>query len=257
MVGEQFFTEEETLRKLKINKAQLEEFIRQGKLTPIYQEGIRKFRQSDISQIAEKPVSESVPPPPEPAPPAEKPTPPPPSEPIPPPSTEVPPPPKAAPPPTPPSAKEKRRVSPPPSVEKKPTPPRVEGSTRVIEPPKETPEISVRRKAKAQKEAFLKSPAERMTEAQVSATMRVWIPILLIVAFLISAFSITTLYYNLTGKKLPALISKAPSALSGFPVGTEEIKQIQEEADSVIEDAEKIKEDAQTLIEETERFIQR
>ncbi len=50
MVGENFLDEEEVLRKLKINKAQLEELIKEGKILPSYQEGIRKFKESEINQ---------------------------------------------------------------------------------------------------------------------------------------------------------------------------------------------------------------
>lgn len=54
---EELLTEEETLKLLKINKAQLENYVREGKLTPLYQESVRRFKLSDVSRITtETPV---------------------------------------------------------------------------------------------------------------------------------------------------------------------------------------------------------
>lgn len=59
MGPEEFLTEEEVLKRLKVNKAQLENYVREGKLSPLYQESVRKFKLSDISKIT---VGISVPP---------------------------------------------------------------------------------------------------------------------------------------------------------------------------------------------------
>ena len=48
---EELLNEEETLKMLKINKAQLENYVREGKLTPLYQESVRKFKLSDVSRV--------------------------------------------------------------------------------------------------------------------------------------------------------------------------------------------------------------
>jgi len=78
MVGENFLTEEEVLKELKINKAQLEEFIRSGKILPSYQEGQRKFKATEVENIKVSLSSSSPPvatPPTETAPPVGSPSP--------------------------------------------------------------------------------------------------------------------------------------------------------------------------------------
>lgn len=51
MGPEELLTEEEALKILKINKAQLENYVREGRLSPLYQESVRKFKRSDLSAI--------------------------------------------------------------------------------------------------------------------------------------------------------------------------------------------------------------
>ena len=51
MGPEELLTEEEALKILKINKAQLENYVREGRLSPLYQESVRKFKRSDVSAI--------------------------------------------------------------------------------------------------------------------------------------------------------------------------------------------------------------
>jgi len=66
MVGENFLSEEETLKELQINKAQLEEFIRLGKILPSYQDGQRRFKATEVEKIkstlSESPPVEAPPP---------------------------------------------------------------------------------------------------------------------------------------------------------------------------------------------------
>ncbi len=54
MGPEELLTEEEVLKMLKINKAQLENYVREGKLSPLYQESVRKFKRSDLSEITKE-----------------------------------------------------------------------------------------------------------------------------------------------------------------------------------------------------------
>ena len=72
---EELLNEEETLKLLKINKAQLENYVREGKLAPLYQESVRKFKLSDISKITAAPSPSSPPKPPAAPPEEEEPTP--------------------------------------------------------------------------------------------------------------------------------------------------------------------------------------
>ena len=54
---EELLSEEEALKLLKVNKVQLENYVREGRLTPLYQESVRKFKLSDVSRITvETPV---------------------------------------------------------------------------------------------------------------------------------------------------------------------------------------------------------
>ena len=59
---EELLNEEETLKMLKINKAQLENYVREGKLTPLYQESVRMFKLGDISKITRENPPPSTPP---------------------------------------------------------------------------------------------------------------------------------------------------------------------------------------------------
>ncbi len=79
MVGETYLSEEDVLKELKINRAQLEDLIRTGKILPSYQDGVRKFKASEIEKLKSEKIEETVvaPPPP---PPPEAPPPPPPTE---------------------------------------------------------------------------------------------------------------------------------------------------------------------------------
>ncbi|GEM_PF-4877772 len=127
MVGENFLTEEEVLKELKVNKAQLEEFIRSGKILPSYQEGQRKFKATEVENIK---VSLAASPPP----------------PITTPSAGTPPPVESAPPTS--------------QVDDA-------GSTRVIEPPKKTPKLKVKQQTPppTEKPGFLKEPPKRKAGA--------------------------------------------------------------------------------------------
>ncbi len=62
---EELLNEEESLKLLKVNKAQLENYVREGKLSPLYQDSIRKFKLSEISKISLEPSPSfaSTPPP--------------------------------------------------------------------------------------------------------------------------------------------------------------------------------------------------
>jgi hypothetical protein len=57
---EELLNEEETLKLLKVNKAQLENYVREGKLAPLYQESVRKFKLSEISKITVEPSASPV-----------------------------------------------------------------------------------------------------------------------------------------------------------------------------------------------------
>ncbi|NOZ63377.1 MAG: helix-turn-helix domain-containing protein [Caldiserica bacterium] len=122
MVGENFLTEEEVLKELKINKAQLEEFIKSGKILPSYQEGQRKFKATEVENI--KVSLSAAPPPPVTTPPVGTP------------------PPVESAPPTP----QAEDV----------------GSTRVIEPPKKAPKLKVKQQTPppTEKPGFLKEPTK-------------------------------------------------------------------------------------------------
>ena len=74
MVGETYLSEEDVLKELKINRAQLEDLIRTGKILPSYQDGVRKFKASEIEKLKSEKIEETVvaPPPPPPPPPTEE-----------------------------------------------------------------------------------------------------------------------------------------------------------------------------------------
>ena len=113
MVGENLLDEEAVLKELGINRAQLEDMIRTGKILPSYQNGVRKFRASEIEKIKTQKIEE-----------------PPPSAPQPPPQT------TQAPPSTPPPAEEvgsTRVIEPPKEVKKL--------RVKKQEPPKEKPDF--------------------------------------------------------------------------------------------------------------------
>ncbi len=203
---EELLNEEETLKLLKINKAQLENYVREGKLTPLYQESVRKFKLNDISKITVEPSAAPVSP-----------------------------------------IKEE-----PPFIKTQ-----KEGSTRVIEPPKETTQIGINRtgakgstfEANPESENFLKQLKTTPSAGQGNLTA-----ILLIVAFLISAFSVFMLTFTLQGKELP--INKTLSSIGAvLPIDKEENAKIEDTTNSLIQSAQQTKNKAEQLIKETQEFI--
>lgn len=220
MGPKELLTEEEILKMLKVNKAQLENYVREGKLSPLYQESVRKFKHSDVSKLTGETTTPS---PIEIAPPLEDESP----------------------------ILKKPDESP---ILKKP---KEKGSTRVIEPPKESREIGINRtgmKSALDKESEkLLRPFEAGVTA--SAQKEQWVFILLIAAFVISAFSVFILTYNLKGKELPQVNKVLGTLGSIIPIGGEESNKIENETNSIIQTAQKTKQDAEVLINETKEFI--
>lgn len=209
MGPEELLTEEEVLKMLKINKAQLENYVREGRLSPLYQESVRKFKRSDLSEITKEPPIE--------------------------PPVEIP------------------LIGTP--GYKGPERRKEEGSTRIIEPPKENREIRINKTGtkgihKEETEKFSK-PLERV----IPTTQENWILISLSAAFVIAAFSIFMLTFNLKGKEIPP-INKILGTLGSIPIiGTEESNAIKSQAESTIQSAQQTKKSAENLIKETEEFI--
>lgn len=213
---EELLNEEETLKLLKINKAQLENYVKEGKLSPLYQESVRKFKLSDISKITVEPSSPKPQPPPDSS--------------------------------TPPHIKKEE-----PSFIKT----QKEGSTRVIEAPTETTKIGVVKtgtkgstfEADNNTEKFLK-PLKKAASSQGSLPA-----ILLVVALVISAFSIVTLTFTLQGNGLTQ-INKAISSIGAIlPIDKQQSEDIENQANSAIRSAQQAKTKADNLIKETEEFI--
>lgn len=205
---EELLNEEESLKLLKVNKAQLENYVREGKLVPLYQDSVRKFKLSDVSKITLDPSASSATP-----------------------------------------IKEE------PSFIKT----QKEGSTRVIEPPKETTRIGISPtgskgstfESSQDSEKFLK-PLEKLSSSGFQGN---WPIMLLIVAFLISAFSVFMLVFTLQGKELPQ-INKALSSIGAvLPIDKEENAKIEDATNSIIQSAQQTKNKAEDLIKETEEFI--
>lgn len=203
---EELLNEEETLKLLKINKAQLENYIREGKLTPLYQESVRKFTLNDISKITvENPTAPVS------------------------------------------FVKEE-----PPFIKTQ-----KEGSTRVIEPPKETTKIRISRtgargssfESTEGGEQFLKQ-LEKAPSSKGNLNA-----ILLIVALLISAFSVFILTFSLQGKELPQINKILSSIGAILPIDKAESAKIEDTANSSIQSAQQTKNKAEDLIKETEEFI--
>jgi len=256
MVEEKYLSEEEFLEELKIDKVQLESWVKEGKVLPVYQQGARKFKQSEISKLSlnrvGKPMPSSPPPPakevpppgeepaapqmPQPAvpppPPLAKETPPPGKEPVP-----SPVPPGPAVPPTPPSAKETPAAGPPQQPMAIPRPVGAEeGSTRVIQPPKGITKIGVKRQEKKETPGFLKPPEKEMELPKES----LWARILLIVTLVISLFSVGILYFGLSAKEFPPrlqeVVDNLGAKLTSINIGPEEGPQIAEEAQKVLDE---------------------
>jgi hypothetical protein len=211
MGPKELLTEEEILKMLKINKAQLENYVREGKLSPLYQESVRKFKHSDVSKITGETTTPSpieIAPPPENGSPILK------------------------------TPKEK-------------------GSNRVIEPPKESREIGVNKTG--MKFALDKESEKLLRPPEVGgaafAQKEKWVFILLIAAFVISAFSVFMLTYNLKGKGLPQINKVLGTLGSIIPIGGEESNKIESETNSIIQTSQKTKQDAEALINETKEFI--
>ena len=210
MVPEELLNEVEVLKMLKINKAQLENYVREGRLSPLYQESVRKFKRSDLSEITKEPPIE--------------------------PPVEIP------------------FIETPPEY-KGPERRKEEGSTRIIEPPKESREIKINKTGakgahREETEKFVR-PLERA----IPTTQENWIFISLSAAFVIAAFSILMLTFNLKGKEIPP-INKIFGALGSIPIiGGEESNAIKSQAESTIQSAQQTKKSAENLIKETEEFI--
>ncbi len=202
---EELLNEEEALKLLKVNKAQLEKYVKEGKLAPLYQESVRKIKLSEISKITVEPP-----------------------------------------------------VAPPTKEEPSFIKAQQEGSTRVIEPPRETTRIGLNRtgskgssfEAEQSPGKFLKS----LNKSQASSLGN-WPAILLIVAFIISAFSVSILAFNLQGKEIPQINKVISSIGAILPTDKEESAKIEETANSLIQSAQQTKSQAESLIEETNEFI--
>jgi len=208
---EELLNEEESLKLLKVNKAQLENYVREGKLSPLYQDSIRKFKLSEISKIS------------------------------------------AAPPPSP-------TVTPPAPAKEEPSfiKTQKEGSTRVIEPPKESTRIGVTKtgakgstfEAGQTSEKFLKSVAKASSTSKDNLSAP-----LLIVALLILAFSVFTLFFVLQGKELPQVNNILKKIGAILPIGSEGSEQIENQTNSLINSVRQSKEKADALTQETKEFL--
>ena len=204
---EELLTEEETLKLLKINKVQLENYVKENKLSPLYQESVRKFKLNEISKITVEPSATSP-------------------------------------------------VTP---IEEEPSfiKTQKEGSTRVIEPPKKITKIGIARTGSKGSTFEVEQGAEQFlqltktsTHGQGNLTV-----LLLIVAFIISSFSIFTLTFTLQGKEL-SQINKVMSSLGAIlPIDKEETEKIEGQTNSLIRSAQQAKAKAETLIKETGEFI--
>lgn len=229
MGPEELLTEEEALKQLKVNKAQLENYVKEGKLSPLYQESVRKFKMSELSKIMEEKKPE-----PEPTQTPESSSP-----------TED----TSPPGPTPPTPAE------PPPIEKKESPllkktNNNEGSTRIIEPPKEARKIGVRATGERNEESFLKPLAQKQHGEGGKGIFG-----LLIAALVLSAFSVFTLAYNLKGKDLSP-VNKIFGSIASLAIGKQESTEIENKTNSIISDAQQTKKNAETLIRETTKLIE-
>ncbi len=177
MAGEKFLSEEEVSKELGINKAQLEEFVRMGKILPSYKDGMRKFKSSEVEKLKLS-LSEK---------------------------TEVPP------------VETSSKPEVPPRVETPPeAPPIAEevGSTRVIEPPKEAPRLRVKKQtAPSEKPDFLKGPS---ASVPIVSSMGKLESILLILSLLLLIFSAGSLYFVWKGSSLPSILLTVIKSISGL-----------------------------------------
>jgi hypothetical protein len=201
---EELLTEEETLKLLKINKAQLENYVKENRLSPLYQESVRKFKLSDVSKITVEP-------------------------------------------PVMPLKEETPFIK----IQK-------EGSTRVIEPPKETTKIGIIKtgskgstfESEQEPEQFIKQLKKTPLHSQGDLPV-----MLLIAAFLISAFSVFMLAFTLQGKEFPQINKVLSSIGAVLPIDKEESEKIESQTNSLIRSAQQTKEKAETLTKETREFI--
>lgn len=204
---EELLTEEETLKLLKINKVQLENYVKENKLSPLYQESVRKFKLNEISKITIEPSA------------------------------------------TPPVAPIKEE----PSFIKT----QKEGSTRVIEPPKEITKIGITRTGSKGSTFEAEQGVEQLLQLKKTPPhdQGNLTALLLIVAFIISAFSIFTLTFTLQGKELPQINKVMLSLGAILPIDKEETEKIEGQTNSLIRSAQQAKTKAETLIKEIEEFL--